>query len=352
MSHVFISYSHADVTHLTGFVDKLKDAGFKADGEDKDIWIDTSGIEGGEDWRDEIDKALEESFALVILLTTNSVKSTFVLYEWAWALGNNIRVIPILVEDINSRNLPRNFKHPLYERKQYKNWNSPSDQEYVIKELLDLRETSPFDGFIGNTLNELLLPMRFLTRLTLWSYAYGVSGIISHENFHYLAEKAADETYLCINKRLRDFWLSYSSALNRKQKKLYAKLSQQIRGYFDIFYAIVFATQSEFPANISLLENRNTKATEVIKGIENKHQKELDETIEKLRSSSWVYMSFDSYLHNISNRIYSESQGKVKNLLNIWAQNLTNLSDRDLKILEEIIDTTAKSTLNVNQSDM
>src|SRR5690349_2110427 len=110
MSHLFISYSHDDNEYLTDFVEKLKQTGFKDEGDDKDIWIDKRSIEGGEDWREEIDTALEESFAVVILLTKNSVTSSFVLYEWAWALGNNIKVIPILVEEISD--LQSDFKHP------------------------------------------------------------------------------------------------------------------------------------------------------------------------------------------------------------------------------------------------
>ena len=58
MTHIFISYSHKDNDHRKNFVDRLKLAGFKDDGEDKDIWIDTNSIEGGEDWRNETAGAL------------------------------------------------------------------------------------------------------------------------------------------------------------------------------------------------------------------------------------------------------------------------------------------------------
>ncbi len=346
MTHLFISYSHKDNEILKEFVQKLENVGFNVSGENKDIWIDNSGIEGGEDWRSEIDLALEESFAVVILLTKNSLKSPFVLYEWTWALGNSTKVIPILVENIEKKNLPRQFKHPLFDRKQHKNWNIQNEQEYIINQLLDLRESSPFDRFIGYTLNEILLPMRFLTRLTLWSYPYGDKGIIEIKDFQYIAERARQETDSCTNKTLRNFWLSYSPTLNRKQKKLYAKLSKQTHDYSEVFEVIAYVTQLGFPLTIPFLENRTLAATTVIEKIVEKHQTDLDETIEKLRASSLKYNSFDSYLQLISKKNFVVSPGKVGSLLSLCYADLENLSDKDIRMSEKIIDTIAISILN------
>ena len=92
MSYVFISYSHKDkirATQLEEFLTSNK----------IDCWLDRT-ISAGEDWRDEIDQALANSFAVAVILTLNSIASHEVTYEWSWALGRDIPVIPLLFEEI------------------------------------------------------------------------------------------------------------------------------------------------------------------------------------------------------------------------------------------------------------
>src|SRR5262245_56844890 len=95
MSHVFISYSHNDKDKLNQLVAKLKEADF---GED-DYWYDKH-IKPGGDWRDEIEDKLKEAFSVVVIVTRKSMCSTYVTYEWSWALGNGTPVVPLLFEDI------------------------------------------------------------------------------------------------------------------------------------------------------------------------------------------------------------------------------------------------------------
>ena len=72
-THVFISYSHQDEQHLEALIAKLKEAGIAS-------WSDEY-IDGGRDWRDEIDIALEESFAVVVIVTPSAMCSRYVTYE-------------------------------------------------------------------------------------------------------------------------------------------------------------------------------------------------------------------------------------------------------------------------------
>lgn len=93
MAHVFISYAHADFE----FAENLKHRLEKAD---IDVWMDEN-IPPGRKWRDEIDEKLHESFAVVVIITPESVKSPSVTYEWIFALGVNIEVVPIYLQPID-----------------------------------------------------------------------------------------------------------------------------------------------------------------------------------------------------------------------------------------------------------
>ena len=88
---IFISYSSAD----SDFAELMK---MKLEGSDIIVWRDIHEIAAGEEWRNEIDFGLLSSDILIVLLTKNSAKSSYVTYEWAWALGNGKNIIPILIE--------------------------------------------------------------------------------------------------------------------------------------------------------------------------------------------------------------------------------------------------------------
>ena len=71
--------------------DRIRDAGFTS-------WIDLAGIQAGQNWRAEIDQAIRESLALIAILTPAAHASNYVTYEWAFALGAGIPVIPLLLQ--------------------------------------------------------------------------------------------------------------------------------------------------------------------------------------------------------------------------------------------------------------
>ncbi|MDR0895273.1 MAG: TIR domain-containing protein [Prevotellaceae bacterium] len=113
---VFISYSHtsrpfADLVKL-----KLQEKGI-------DVW-DDSQIAGGEEWKETIDIAIDNSSVIVCLLDNNSVKSQYVTYEWAYALGRGKHIIPILEGNIDLLNV-----HPKLQAKQCLDFR----QDYNLK---------------------------------------------------------------------------------------------------------------------------------------------------------------------------------------------------------------------------
>jgi hypothetical protein len=101
MSHIFISYAHAD----TAYRDKLTAWLLEKNFPSSEIWYD-SHIEGGNNWRDDIASALDEAYALVIIVTANSVKSVYCTYEWAYGLGQGIPILPVTFDNINIADVP------------------------------------------------------------------------------------------------------------------------------------------------------------------------------------------------------------------------------------------------------
>ena len=76
MSHIFISYTHADKSHLDNLVAWLRNNGFA----EHELWYDHN-IQGGSNWRDEINSALDEAFAILVIVTANSANSLYCTYE-------------------------------------------------------------------------------------------------------------------------------------------------------------------------------------------------------------------------------------------------------------------------------
>jgi hypothetical protein len=91
---VFISHDFKDSKLAQRVADVLKDNGF-------DVW-DESQILPGDNWAKTIGNELENSDAMVVLLTPNSVKSPNILNEIGYALGNKEykgRLIPVIAAD-------------------------------------------------------------------------------------------------------------------------------------------------------------------------------------------------------------------------------------------------------------
>ena len=90
---VFISYSTPDEK----WADRLRSALTKRDVE---VWDPASQITAGENWGLKYGRALENSDAIVVLVSPASVKSDWVRYEIQYALSSpqfRDRLIPVLV---------------------------------------------------------------------------------------------------------------------------------------------------------------------------------------------------------------------------------------------------------------
>lgn len=101
MSHVFISYDHNDIVYLNQILEWFKTNDFN----EQDIWYDKN-IGSGDNWRDEITTALDEAFLIIVVVSTKSVKSRYCVYEWAYALGQGIPILPLVFDEVSMADVP------------------------------------------------------------------------------------------------------------------------------------------------------------------------------------------------------------------------------------------------------
>ena len=87
----FISYAHEDGDFAELLQLRIEKEGYKA-------WRDIEKLAVGVDWRQEIDQNIKESAAVIVILSPSSKESEYVTYEWAFAWGVGVPVIPIMLK--------------------------------------------------------------------------------------------------------------------------------------------------------------------------------------------------------------------------------------------------------------
>jgi len=116
MTQVFISYSRKDLAFVKRLAKDLKDAGLE-------VWYDLSGLEVGQRWGNEIQKAIRKSQYFMAVMSPNSVDSEWVEREFLYSSNLKLKVIPLLYKacdlpmwclnlhyiDIQGRNYKRRF---------------------------------------------------------------------------------------------------------------------------------------------------------------------------------------------------------------------------------------------------
>ena len=111
---VFISHAHSDerLAHKVAAI--LEQAGLE-------VWDAKREIMPGDNWAQEVSNALQESEAMVVLLTPDAVRSEWVRREMRWnieyALGEvrfRSRLIPVVAGDpdvLNTESVPWILRH-------------------------------------------------------------------------------------------------------------------------------------------------------------------------------------------------------------------------------------------------
>lgn len=91
-SHLFISYAREDAKIVDGIVNKLKWKGFS-------VWIDRNALRFGQ-WSQKIDSAIAECRAMILILSSNSIKSQWVQNEVMSAKNCGKSVIPVSLSEV------------------------------------------------------------------------------------------------------------------------------------------------------------------------------------------------------------------------------------------------------------
>lgn len=89
----FVSYARADSAFVGPFVSALRERGL-------DVWLDTSAIPGGARWRDEIAAGIDESDAVVVVLSPSSLMSPECKAELGYAVDAGKRLVPVVLEGV------------------------------------------------------------------------------------------------------------------------------------------------------------------------------------------------------------------------------------------------------------
>src|ERR1051326_5304495 len=130
--HVFISYKHEDGDFAQVLIYKIREAGFET-------WVDNDRLHAGEDWRAEIDAAIKSAVALVVVMTPESKASEYVTYEWAFAWGAGVKVIPVLYKETTL--------HPRLEALHYLNFTNRTVRPWeALMSVLNKAASEPYSS--------------------------------------------------------------------------------------------------------------------------------------------------------------------------------------------------------------
>ena len=99
MTEVFISYSEEDGEITQKIANTLKR-------ESLTIWTNKTDIKAGAEFQKQINKGIEEADNLIYLISANSLRSRYCQQEIEYALANNKRIVPLLVEKIQLETIP------------------------------------------------------------------------------------------------------------------------------------------------------------------------------------------------------------------------------------------------------
>jgi hypothetical protein len=90
MQKIFISYSKDDAAIAKRLKAEL------SRGKQR-VWLDRDSLRAGEKFVEVIGDAIRSSAAVIVLLSRSSRNSDYVTYEWAFALGAKVHIIPVIV---------------------------------------------------------------------------------------------------------------------------------------------------------------------------------------------------------------------------------------------------------------
>ena len=89
LATLFISYSRKDSEFAHRVADDLRTAGYS-------VWVDVSGLRGGQEWAREIDKAVRGCDTFILIISPDSMASRWVSKETLLAMDLEKPVVPVM----------------------------------------------------------------------------------------------------------------------------------------------------------------------------------------------------------------------------------------------------------------
>jgi tetratricopeptide (TPR) repeat protein len=86
--NIFISYSHNDMAFVDRLEADVRSQGFAT-------WVDRRGLQGGQQWRRELEEAIDRSQVLLVVLSPEAAASDYVQSEYGYARDEGKVVIPL-----------------------------------------------------------------------------------------------------------------------------------------------------------------------------------------------------------------------------------------------------------------
>src|SRR5579871_3813765 len=96
---IFLSYAQQDQLWVSEFAQALETAGIN------DYWRD-SKLAVGQNWEEQFQDALRQSEIFILILTPNSLENPNVYFELGAAFADHKQIIPVLVGDIDVKQVP------------------------------------------------------------------------------------------------------------------------------------------------------------------------------------------------------------------------------------------------------
>jgi hypothetical protein len=123
MAHIYISYAPEDYEFAEIIQRRLQREGFP-------VWIDADPDElpdvilsYRDYWRQEIDDAIQNAFSLITLVTPQANLFDHVKYEWTFALGVGVPVIPLIFETAELSSRLKNLTSLDFSNRRERPWN-------------------------------------------------------------------------------------------------------------------------------------------------------------------------------------------------------------------------------------
>lgn len=130
MINVFLSYSTVDYFFAEIAEIKLGAEGIR-------VWRDLNQLRAGEEWRQSIEYAIADSVAVIVALSANSANSSYVTFEWAYALGKGKPIIPVRISPCDIHPRLATIQHLTFTNAGALPWNSLIER---IREIEDQSE--------------------------------------------------------------------------------------------------------------------------------------------------------------------------------------------------------------------